>query len=285
MNIAKDRFAVRPMKREEVDWAVACAAAEGWNPGLHDASCFFDVDPQGFLIGTLRGSPVGCISAISYGNSFGFVGFYIVNPEYRGNGYGLLLWKAAVERLKGHNIGLDGVLDQQGNYQKSGFHLAYRNIRYEGVIANHPTRDEGLLPLGTIPRSLIQEYDLQCFPVPRNQFLARWLSMPQSHAIGCIKDNKLTGYGVIRACRRGYKIGPLFADDPGTAESIFLSLSSFAGDGAIVYLDVPEVNVPAVRMAGGYGMKKVFETARMYTGPDPAISVARVFGVTTFELG
>jgi hypothetical protein len=32
-------------------------------------------------------------------------------------------------------------------------------------------------------------------------------------------------------------------------------------------------------------MKRVFETARMYTGPDPRIELNKVFGVTSFELG
>jgi len=34
--------------------------------------------------------------------------------------------------LEGRNIGLDGVVSQQDNYKKSGFKLAYRNIRHEG---------------------------------------------------------------------------------------------------------------------------------------------------------
>jgi hypothetical protein len=33
------------------------------------------------------------------------------------------------------------------------------------------------------------------------------------------------------------------------------------------------------------GMSQAFATARMYTGPAPAIDLGRVFGVTTFELG
>jgi hypothetical protein len=32
-------------------------------------------------------------------------------------------------------------------------------------------------------------------------------------------------------------------------------------------------------------MTSVFETARMYTHEPPAIPLARVFGITTFELG
>jgi len=32
-------------------------------------------------------------------------------------------------------------------------------------------------------------------------------------------------------------------------------------------------------------MTKVFETARMYTGPLPEIDLEGMFGVTTFELG
>jgi hypothetical protein len=52
-----------------------------------------------------------------------------------------------------------------------------------------------------------------------------------------------------------------------------------------IFLDVPGVNPAAVRLAEGYGMSKVFETARMYTGDPPAIELDGIFGVTTFELG
>ena len=56
-------LAIRTMRREEVAFAIDLAAREGWNPGLHDAECFFSADPGGFLIGELDGEPVGCISA------------------------------------------------------------------------------------------------------------------------------------------------------------------------------------------------------------------------------
>lgn len=284
MNKASDRLAVRPMRRKEMDWAIERAAAEGWNPGLHDSSCFFDTDPEAFLIGTLRGAPVGCISAVSYGENFGFIGFYIVVPELRGRGYGLSLWNGAMDRLKGRNIGLDGVIGQQQSYRRSGFRLAYRNIRYQGRPAGSARGERNLLPLEDVPRDLVERYDLLCFPGPRKRFLDGWLSMPESRGVACMEGGKPAGYGVIRKCRRGYKIGPLFADDPDRAEAILLSLSSFLGD-AVIYLDVPEKNARAKAIAEKLGMEKTFETARMYTGPDPEVDIDRVFGVTTFELG
>ena len=32
---------------------------------------------------------------------------------------------------------------------------------------------------------------------------------------------ELVGYGVLRECHQGYKIGPLFADDEDVADSLF----------------------------------------------------------------
>lgn len=111
---------------------IAWAASEGWNPGLQDANCFYLADPDGFWIGLINKEPISVLSAVKYGNNFAFLGFYIVKPEYRGQGYGFQLWNTALKSLKNRNIGLDGVVAQQENYQKSGFKLAHRNIRYQG---------------------------------------------------------------------------------------------------------------------------------------------------------
>jgi len=40
---------VRTLSPEDVALAVDWAAAEGWNPGLTDASCFAAAAPDGFL--------------------------------------------------------------------------------------------------------------------------------------------------------------------------------------------------------------------------------------------
>ncbi|MGI0482044.1 GNAT family N-acetyltransferase [Geminocystis sp. CENA526] len=91
-----------------INWA----KKEGWNPGKYDLKTFYHTDSQGFFIGKLNNESIGCISAISYDEYFGFLGFYIVKSDFRGKGYGIQLWRHALSHLKERNIGLDGVVAQ-----------------------------------------------------------------------------------------------------------------------------------------------------------------------------
>ena len=278
-------YIIRTMQRSEIDTAIEWAAIEGWNPGLYDADCFYAADPNGFLIGLVNDEPVAVISVIKYGQIFGFLGFYIVKPEYRGRGYGIKIWTAGLEYLKNRNIGLDGVIAQQENYKKSGFKLAYRNIRFEGVSGGQLETQSNIVELSTIPFKKIESYDKEFFPAGRKKFLKRWLNQPERKAFGVIENERLKGYGMIRVCRSGYKIGPLFADTPQIASDIFTALKASVKTGQPIFLDTPEVNFDAVSLAQKHNMKSVFETARMYTDNQPEISLSRLFGVTTFELG
>ena len=286
---------IRIMTEDDLGLALDWAAGEGWNPGLDDAASFHAADPGGFLVAERAGEAVGCVSAVRYGAGFGFLGFYIVRPDFRGRGYGLALWRAAMDRLAGRAVGLDGVLAQQDNYRKSGFRLAYRNVRYEGVgggqapdglvdLASGRSHERPSLDGPSVSFDALSAYDRTVFPAERADFLRRWIRPPRGAALGVVDEGALRGYGVLRACRRGFKIGPLFADDPAVAERLFQGLAARA-DGAPLVLDTPEVNPDAVALAQRHGMKPVFETARMVAGEPPPTRLERCFGVTTFELG
>jgi ribosomal protein S18 acetylase RimI-like enzyme len=278
-------YTVRSMSREEIDLAVDWAAAEGWNPGLEDAECFYSADPEGFLVGLLNGDPIACISVVRYGSAFGFLGFYIVKPEFRGRGLGLEIWNAGLQRLEGRVVGLDGVVAQQDNYRKSGFTLAYRNIRYMGVSHGPQENLADAVPLASIPFDELAAYDQAFFPDDRRAFLQCWTSREGSCAFGIRHNGVLAGYGLIRPCQNGFKIGPLFADRPELAETLFRALESSVPEGSPIFLDIPEVNPAALKLVQRHEMSVVFETARMYKGPAPQLPVERIFGVTTFELG
>lgn len=282
--MSNDNFTIRTMTRPELEIAVNWAAAEGWNPGLADADCFYAADPRGFFLGLAGEEPVATLSVVRYGDSFSFLGFYIVRPGYRGRGYGLQIWKAGLAYAEGRTIGLDGVLAQQENYRKSGFSLAHRNIRYQGTGGGVFSEDPEIVPLSTLSFSDICSYDRPFFPGERTDFLQCWTGEPR-RAVGILQNRRLAGYGVLRPCRTGYKLGPLFADSPELARRLFVSLKSQTPEDAPLFLDTPAANAAAVALAADHGMTAVFETARMYRGAHPELPLSRIFGITTFELG
>lgn len=281
-------YRIGVMSRAELDMALDWARAEGWNPGLHDADAFHAADPEGFLVGLLDGQPVACLSVVRYPGAFGFLGLYIVRPGQRGRGFGWRLWQAGLRHLEGCTVGLDGVVAQQENYRKSGFRLSHRNIRFGGPKPSEKPRETGgtvLVDARTVPFDRLTALDSALFPAPRPGFLANWIALPGTVALAAVCDGAVRGFGVLRPCQEGCKIGPLYADDSAMARDLVLALAERSADGSPLFLDVPEPNGPAVRLAEDLGFSPIFETARMHLGPAPASDLTRLFGITSFELG
>ena len=273
------------MCRQDVDIAIKWAAIEGWNPGVYDAESYFIADHNGFFMGLLDGEPISVISAVKHGSTFGFIGFFIVKSTYRKQHYGSKIMNIALNYLKGRSVGCDSVVDQQHYYEKLGFKAFCRNVRFEGVggITNPPALD--IIEVSQLPIDIINTYDKHFFPDRRAEFMKSWVSQKGSYALGVIKNGRLLGFGVIRKCYVGFKIGPLFANDLEIAESIFLALKSKVQAKKPVFLDIPEVNHLALAMAERYNMKASFETVRMLNGDIPDMSLKNVFGITSFEVG
>jgi GNAT superfamily N-acetyltransferase len=278
-----DELKIRKMSREEVEFVVEMAAAEGWNPGIHDGELFYEADPEGFFIAEIAGKPIGCASAVAYDESFGFLGLYVVKPGFRRKEVGMKLTEKCLEYLGERNIGLDGVVENEKKYQKvMKIKSSYSNLRFEGRGGGEVP--DGLVKISTVPFESLLEYDRKMFPAPRSGFLEKWIKQPDSYTFAKLEAEKLKGYGVIRKCRKGYKIGPLFADDQNTAEDIFQALRASV-PGEILYFDIPEPNKKAMEIAEKYRMTIIFKTIRMYSREEPDIRLDGVYGVTSFELG
>lgn len=275
-------FVVRRMARADLDTAFGFCEEENWNPGRYDPDAFFAADPNGFFIGELDGVPIGSVSAVAYDDTFGFIGIFILRPPYRGKGYGLTLFRAAMEYLGNRNIGLDGVIAQQENYKLSGFKLAYRTIRYQGVGGGEAP--DGVSPLSEVSIDALNAYDRNHFPAARPAFLAKWITQPESAAFGVLENGNLRGYGVIRARLSGFQIGPIFADTPAIADTLFRALTA-QKPGATIYFDAIEPNPEGVALAERHGLTPIFETARMYTQEPPPLPLREIYSITSFELG
>ena len=281
-----DGYEVRPLDLDQVRVAVQWAESEGWEPGLTDADPFFAADPLGgFYGGWLDGQLVATMSAVRCSQEVAFVGFYIVAPEFRGKGYGKYLWDDVLSRYPGMSFGADSVPEQVASYETDGFRVAYGNARYSGsALSGHNEDEASLAPAGSVDFDALVEFDGRyCFG-PRPAFLKPWIEGPGRVAIVARDDsNEITGFAASRRSGLGDRIGPVFSEDEATARSLILALAEKAG--GRVAVDVPLPNQPAVDLLDSLGMERGFETARIYRGHAPELPLAKIFGVTSLELG
>lgn len=261
------------------------AELEGWNPGIEDHRLLPLIDPAGCLAmhieadGTLR--MIGAIAAVNYGG-YGFVGMLLMDPAFRGKGYGKRLIAQATDHMAGlPNVGVDAVLPMVPVYEKLGLKRAYGTVRHRlpaGTLL--PVRQARLLEAADLEELIA--YDASVFGLSRGAFLKRWTRNSRADTAVLRRNGRIVGFGVVRDCLSGRKVGPLFADDEEAAIDLLGVLLSRKPD-RHHYLDLPDLP--------GHGRSLVTDAAsdfsciRMYTGLSPRQDETRVFGNTTFEMG
>ncbi len=278
-------YKIKRIELADMNFLIDSAGKEGWNPGLNDWKSFYNADPDGFFIGYLNGEPVTCISAVNYHNEYGFIGFYITKEEYRGKGYGIKIWNHAMDYLSECNVGLDGVLEQQVNYEKQGFKFAHKNIRYKLEMKDAFSKHPQITAISDSFTDKLYHFDAEIFGVERNDFLRNWIADPESRTFLKMNYDQVAGYATIRKCYDGYKIGPLFSSSFHEADHLMQSLLSVVEKDKAVYLDIPEPNYSAHELVKRYKMNPVFETVRMYNKIIPDTPIRKIYGITSFELG
>jgi hypothetical protein len=181
------------------------------------------------------------------------------------------------------SIGMDGILAMQPFYQKGGFNIAFRDERFE-LLGKAYSFSDHVSTIELEDFSEILKYDKLHFGFQRTLFLNQWLTMPESKVIKYKHNNEIKGYAVIRPAEKGYRIGPLFAQDDSIAEELLKCCLSFATEDS-VFLDIPTINENAMKLVKKYDGKYIFECARMYHGQAPDLPINHIYGITSFELG
>jgi len=286
MNIEDLEF--RKLNFQDLKILVEWANNEGWNPGPNDAEVYWATDPNGFYGYYFNESLVAGGAIISYNNEFGFMGLFIVKPEFRTKGIGRKLWYQRRDLLKdrlNHNasIGMDGVIDMQSFYKKGGFEISFKDERYENLGTEFHL-DSNITSIKDEDFHEILNYDKQCFGFFRPQFLRPWIKLPENKTFKYVENNNVRGFSIVRKVFNGFKVGPLFADNTKIAEELYKAcLNSVIGKP--LFIDIPMINKDAIQIINKYNAKYVFECARMYYGQPPRIAMKKVYGITTFELG
>lgn len=271
------------------DWALR----EGWMPGVGDVDAFFAADPGGFHVLVDDDERIAAtVSVVRYGRSDAFLGFYIVDPAFRGHGLGLRVWEAGLAGVSDRRVGLDGVAEQVGSYEKSGFVFSHWTPRFTGsardtvCALDDVAGSVDVLPLRDAADVLA--YDTRHVPTERAAFVRARLApaSPRSSWVAT-RDGDVVGYATVRPAQpAGARVGPLFADDETAARALLLECAREAALwGDPIAIDVPERNAAATALIEAMGMTPGFACARMWRGPAPDLPYDGIWGSTTFELG
>lgn len=268
---------------------------EGWNPGLYDFKSYYLVDPCGFKMLWYKGSPIAALASIKYSTRFGFLGLYIVAPEYRGNGYGKYLWNAAMNKVAHcESVGLNAVVKQVSNYEKYDFQSCYKVYRWQAKISDMVIEKKQISESYTCPQNIlaneVAELDYNVSGYYRPQFWASILVAPGSFYLGVKCNNQLVGFGMILKCVNGYKIAPLYCSSFNVAEYILHTLLGRVRASGIykdykVQLDSISINDKSTLLAEKYGFIKQFDFVRMYRGYEPKLDKDLLYGINSLEIG
>ena len=270
------------MSRSDLSLTLDWAADEGWNPGLCDAQPFHAADPKGFFSRRVDGVPVSAISVVNHSADFSFLGLYICRPEWRGQGHGMAIWRHALLHAGSRTVGLDGVAEQQANYQKSGFVLAGSTLRYEGTA--RPDASPGIRAVLPPDLAAIAGIDWEATGIRRPTFLNAWTTNSTTRkTLVLYCEAAIIGFATYRKCREGTKIGPIIAPDTKAALGLIGAVGALVPTHKLI-LDIPEANVALRRELEGLGYFVPFATARMYRGKVPCTS-PRLQAIATMELG
>jgi len=290
---------ILPLQIGDIPRITNWSRKEGFAPGIGDVGIYRHTDRQGLWVGWLGSKPIGCIAGVRYNAAYGFIGLFLVLPEHRGNGYGIELWKHAINYLDDLPcIGLEAALDRVEDYAGWDFHPSSSTTRWQfvgnGSIgldgSKVDTKDDDLILLEDklIPSEAVQAYDAMREPSPRPHFLADWLKHPAGKVLALLdQSGTCHGFGRIRPCLlregEGWRIGPLLADSPKLSELLLRKLID--DHPGVILLDSPGNNQFASSLFQKLGFSILSKTIRMYRGKQPPIPMNQVYGLACLELG
>ena len=286
---------ILPLETEDIPAVTTWARQEGFAPGLGDVAIYRHTDRQGIWVGWLGNERIGCITGVRYNAAYGFIGLYLVRPPWRGRGYGLQLWRHALEHLQDLAcIGVEAAPDRADDYASWGFQPASATVRWQAISDGEPAASPEpggpwqLLEGAAIPPNAVQWFDAQREPSPRPHFLAQWLNHRAGTVLALVDaQGNCHGFGRIRPCLRhrgeGWRIGPLMAETPEAAVQLLQGL--LLRHAGVVLIDAPAANAQAATVLEGQGFSPISETLRMYRGAAPAVSLQDVYGLACLELG
>jgi ribosomal protein S18 acetylase RimI-like enzyme len=298
---------IRNMSLEElVETRINFLIPAGW-PGIkYTLAATYATDQNGFYLLEKDGKKIASIAVAAYPEiNFAYIGFYVVIPPLRHQGYGKLLISKTIEyTATKRNItcfGLNCIDSLIPMYQKHGFKTATTDYFWKYTQPQHAKATNSttntnikiteLSNIDTILQDLVA-FDASVFGTERLEFLRNFLTKPNTLTIIAQDNGKIQGYGVISEREpavfeehKSYKIAPLYANNNDIANCLLEHLLAIAKPNESIYLETPGNNIAAKQMPEDFGFEKIGSQAKMFKGSKPKFDATKIFCYSSIAIG
>lgn len=228
--------------------------AARWNPSFSDADLYFHPDISHFYLGYVNYVPAFSVGFTIFKEpKIMFAGMYYCLPEYRHVGNCFLYATTKFHELKkGCDIlALPGT-PLMGRKYESKMGTKIKGKIYRRRLFVEPEKmcsksyDSNLIKdVKQIDINKLIKYDREVCGYDRSQILKKLHQIDPFNATTLVfeSEGEVKGYGILRRCVEGYKIGPLLAENVKTASEILHALKTkVVGNGdVLVTIDTSEL--------------------------------------------
>lgn len=281
-----EHISIRSLEERDIDFAHQLITIEGWNYSKEDVERMFEYNPSGCFIAEVENQPVGHVFSVNYGK-LGWIGLLIVRAEYRGEGFGTLLTKKAMNHLLSR--GVDTIRLEARSivaelYRKLGFRHEYDSLRFSGINRKFASlASSNVKPLERKMMKEIARFDAEYFGANRIKVLTRLYHGHPRFCYVLYEETGIVGYIMCRKVEIGYRIGPWVCNPDNTqaAQELLAKCTETMGRNEKLYAGIPAVNKTAVKISRSFGFEQYSKSIRMCFGDKP--ETERVEGI--FAIG
>jgi len=245
---------IRTLQQKELELLFFHFKQENWDSEELHTNALFLSHPKDFFIAYQGKKLLGFILAIKYSHEFGFISSFIVLKEFRGLGYGQVLFTFALEHLKGCQIALDSIVEKQELYKKFGF-LPYFDVITYKFITNSVT----------LPSSKIEtiDFDKNLSLEGQNPYMINMLLNKDITYKAVKKENTISSFAFSFKYKDGYKIH-IESLDINEAITLFFALSDAYKKQTAIYLQTSKQSSILLAIAELLEMSEYNKFVRMY---------------------
>jgi predicted N-acetyltransferase YhbS len=277
-------WSLRPAEERDLDGLHALSREAGWPHRVEDWRFLMQLG-HGTVAADEDGRIGGSAAWWPIGEAVASVGMVIVAPALQGRGIGNRLMARVFAEAGGRRLHLNATAAGRRLYERSGFAAAGTLRQHQGIAtpAGTAASAERVRTMRPADRAAVGAIDLAATGTSRTALLDALAAAGTGHVHE--EGGRITGYAFTRPFGRGTVLGPIVAEDEGTALAL-VSAAVVRCSGTFLRADTPIAAGPFRELLIASNLPEVSSALPMVrgvsgAGPGPA----RIYCVAAQALG